>query len=178
MSMLPGVLELPGVPDVERLCRGVLAEATRAGVDFEAAEFDDMLAFLVAQAWIEHRDYRAGSHIPMRAWLFHRLRQRLTDELRRVRGRSGQKRPVAWDTSVDEAEPAVDDVDDDFAWLASSRARRLARLLADGHSQSAIAARLGVTDSQAAAEIAELRAAVLARGLAPSSSDRKETIAA
>ncbi|SRR6266496_3144756 len=92
--MLPAVWTLRDVEDVEELCVGVLAEATRRLCrPLERCDLEESLAFLLGEVVVLDRVYdpaRVG--IVFRPWLYQRLRFRLVDHWRTTFGRHGEKR--------------------------------------------------------------------------------------
>lgn len=89
-------LEFPGgqtVRNVEGVCRGVLLEfQRRQGRTFESRDFEELLAYLLSQSWVESLRFEPRPGIKAEPWLYQKLRQRLIDQLRSSWGRNGQKR--------------------------------------------------------------------------------------
>lgn len=125
--MLPELLtlEIGGeeIENVEGLCRGVLKRlASGVTPRLEPCEWEDALAFLLGEAYVQSALYDASrAGIRPRPWLFDRLGKRLIDEWRSRRcfGRDGQYRtPIV----VDDDDPGVDRLEGASAAVSSDRA--------------------------------------------------------
>jgi hypothetical protein len=119
--VLPTVWALHDCPDVELMCRGVMAEV-RPRDPLTWVEEEDVLAFLFEHVAILDKRYRPAEHpgILFRPWAYSHLRFRLRDHYRSVYGRRGEKRrPDSLDA------PA-------FADSGVTGADRLGRLIAAG----------------------------------------------
>jgi hypothetical protein len=105
--LLPGVLELHDVPDVESFCRAVIAEYQRRhGARLRDVDYDDALAFLIAEAWevsvrwetwpeeYESRG-RTVRRLAFRSYASWKLGLRLVDYFRALHGRNGQQQSSA-----------------------------------------------------------------------------------
>lgn len=99
--LLPTVWRLHDCPDVELLCRGVMAEIHPRD-PLSWAELEDVLAFLFEQTVVIEQLYRPAEHpgIRFRPFLYARLRWKLCDLYRHEYGRRSEKpRPDSLDQS-------------------------------------------------------------------------------
>lgn len=108
--MLAEPLAIGDVHDVEGACRTVLTEELRRrGAFLEPADFDDALAYLIAEAWVASTRYHPDRGTTLRTWLFWSLRTRIVPEYYRHRfGRNGHRAPPGgyfdpWDDAAQRA---------------------------------------------------------------------------
>jgi hypothetical protein len=102
--MLPRIVALHDVPDVEWLCRGAVAEVLRrfGPPDATETDFEYLLGFALGEVHIidsgdpvtGRRGFDTGCGVPFRLYAYGTLRHRLVDEMRspRLYGRHGQGR--------------------------------------------------------------------------------------
>lgn len=127
-NLLPAVWTLRDVPDVEGLCRGVVAEKMHAWRAYsgrpqpEPVELEDVLLYLLEQVLVLERVYVAAPGIAFRPWLYQRLRFRILDYWRREFGRRGEKRIISLDAPVGATENDGDPGPTRLDLLAAGRA--------------------------------------------------------
>ena len=102
--MLPHAEALRDVPDVELLCRGVIATKRKAGALRELTddEYDELLLDLLTALYEIERDYDPARGVAFRSYAFWKLGLFVIDRIRKIEGRKGQRRAPLGSVSLSE----------------------------------------------------------------------------